>query len=526
MLTELFIASIGVPEKPPSTNAAKDAAIFHHEFQPLAAQRAVFKKSATPQNCLAVSEDHVFAAQSDKAVVHVYNREKGNQEAIVPFTERIICLALACDDTVLVLGTTEGRIFLWETCTGRQITTAQSHLQAVTVLAVDPTSNFLLSASADSTTHVWSIPALLSFSNAGPEPLAPLTTFTSHRAEIKALVLGHSSSFCNIAVTASNDKICLVWDYHTNTVLRTFLLPAVPRCLALDAADRAVYVGYEDGSVQRLELHTSPESGNTQIGSLHGVQDGAKPVQPSSTSRWQSSDALIGAALCMSLSFDSCTLLSGHQSGAVLAWDVASGRVNANVLQAPLPGPVTNLSFLPVAGFASDSKRNLKVQNIVKPKFGAFGNAEGTVPGSYSLSVQLNSDLHAGPSAFQQVLFAPSFPQSLIDEGLSELASSGKGPAATANGDTAQGSDDFMALDDEPEKPRQATLEEQNAYLRAQLDALRRLQSASFDKIDKINVERKALLQREQKRMAKQGGGRPNGIARRGKETDFSSDDD
>src|ERR1700709_2481517 len=120
MLTEQFVASIGIPERPPATNIAKDAAIFIHEFQPLAAQRTLLKKSATPPNCLVVSENHVFAAQQGKGVVNVYGRQKGNLEAVVPFTEHITCLALACDDTVLILGTAEGRIFLWEICTGRQ----------------------------------------------------------------------------------------------------------------------------------------------------------------------------------------------------------------------------------------------------------------------------------------------------------------------------------------------------------------------------------------------------------------------
>ena len=114
MLSEYLLASIAAPHKAPSTSVAKDAAIFLHELQPHSAQRAVFKKSATQQNCLAVNATHIFAAQADKALVGVYNREKGNQEATVPFKERISALALASHDTVLVLGSEEGRLFLWE----------------------------------------------------------------------------------------------------------------------------------------------------------------------------------------------------------------------------------------------------------------------------------------------------------------------------------------------------------------------------------------------------------------------------
>lgn len=115
MLTEQFAAAISASTKP-NTGVTKDAGIFIHEFQPLAAQRHVFKKSVTAPNGVAISSTHIFAAQSEKAVVHVYSREKGNQEAIVPFPERIHSVVLAAQDTVLLLGTESGRVLAWEVC--------------------------------------------------------------------------------------------------------------------------------------------------------------------------------------------------------------------------------------------------------------------------------------------------------------------------------------------------------------------------------------------------------------------------
>ena len=114
MLSEHFIASIDTHIKAPNTSHVKDAGIFLYELQPLPAQRALFKKSATRKNCVAVTSTHIFAAQAEKAVIHVYNREKGNQEALVPFPERITAIALAADQSVLVIGTIEGQILLWE----------------------------------------------------------------------------------------------------------------------------------------------------------------------------------------------------------------------------------------------------------------------------------------------------------------------------------------------------------------------------------------------------------------------------
>lgn len=501
MLTEHFITSIGSIVRPSGTNATKDAAIHIHEFQPLLAQRTVYKKSATPPNCLALSSTHVFAAQSEKAVVHVYSQAKGNQEAIVPFHERINALTLACDETILVLGTAEGRVFLWELASGRLVVTAQSHLQAVNALAVDPTQNFLLSASKDSTVHIWSLPELLSFANTEVRNLSPLRTFPYHRAELVDIVLGHSSSFCNIAITASKDKTCLVWDYHTNDTLRTYLLPAVPTCLALDAGDRAFYVGHDDGSIQQIDLYQP-------LTNIRDEQYSTAPLQPPSSSTWMHPDRALDPVLSITVSFDGYTILSGHESGTIVKW--TAGNEPTTLLQMPLSGPVTNVSFMPVTGFQKDQEGKVMVHGVVKPKIGAFDDSSGTVPGNYSLNCQLVPGLTGERlSDFERALAAPAFPTEMLDEGLEELLGWGK-RVHSANGGLQAEPEDFMALDDQESKPKQLSLDEQNLALKQELEALRRVQKASFEKMQKLNTERQAFVKREQHRLANKG---VNGVA-------------
>ena len=117
MLRETFIAATSTSDK--SSHLIKDLGIHLYDFQPLPALVSSFKKSSAQPNCLAVSASHIFTAQADKAVLHVYNRDNGNQEAVVPFAERIHSVALAggADGAgVLVLGTAGGRVILWEVC--------------------------------------------------------------------------------------------------------------------------------------------------------------------------------------------------------------------------------------------------------------------------------------------------------------------------------------------------------------------------------------------------------------------------
>lgn len=113
MLSEQFITSIRAAPRTANTAIAKDIGIYLHTLHPSPKIESNFKKSSSGVNSLAANSTHIFAAQADKAVVHVYSRERGNQEALISFPERLHCLHLV-GDGLLVLGTAEGRVILWE----------------------------------------------------------------------------------------------------------------------------------------------------------------------------------------------------------------------------------------------------------------------------------------------------------------------------------------------------------------------------------------------------------------------------
>lgn len=127
MLTEQFFASTLRPATAPSTShlpaREKDAGIYLQDLHPHPALRLTYKKSSTAPNGLAISSTHVFAAQADKAVVHVYDRETGKQECLVPFPEKVTCLAFIGErgqrqgqgsNGILAMGMESGGLSLWE----------------------------------------------------------------------------------------------------------------------------------------------------------------------------------------------------------------------------------------------------------------------------------------------------------------------------------------------------------------------------------------------------------------------------
>lgn len=117
MLTESFLVSVAAPEKGGKNTLYKDIGIHQYQLHPVISVESTYKKSSTPPNCLAVTTSHIFAAQTEKAVIHVYNKNNASQEAVVPFRERIHSIAICGDATgggVLVLGTQGGGVILWE----------------------------------------------------------------------------------------------------------------------------------------------------------------------------------------------------------------------------------------------------------------------------------------------------------------------------------------------------------------------------------------------------------------------------
>jgi len=303
----------------------------------------------------------------------------------------------------------------------------------VNCLAVDPTSNFLLSGSADSNIHVWSLPGLLSFSASSNNdtsqdvPLSPLRSLSSHRAAITAIVFGHSWSKNNIALSSSKDGTCIVWDYLNNESMHTFLLPTTPLCLALDPADRAAYAGIEDGSIHFIDFYKQSDITHQ----LYNRDQTSAITQPPPSDQWNSSETSASATLCIQVSYDGTTLLSGHQDGKIHTWDIAKGKYSNRIVE--FAAPVTNLIMLRPTGFPYSKEQNLKFHHVVKPRYENFTDSGSIADGAilsqrYTFTAQLTSNLPLPGSedidTFHRALSHPSLPTSLLEEAAAELSSS------------------------------------------------------------------------------------------------------
>lgn len=492
MLTESFIAASSEPPKLTSSQSQqlKDAGIFCQSIQPQRKLDQVFKKSLAGPNRLAINESHIFVAQSGKAAVHVYSREKGNQEAILQFPEKLHCVTLALDGSVLVLGAEGGGLYLWDILTGRQVSTSQAHLQAVTAVAGDITDNYALSASDDTNIHVWSLMDLLTLPSCAmnqSDTKTPVHTLTGHRGPITSLVMGHSATSIDIAISASKDDIVMVWNYKTGTQLRTILLPSTPLCMTLDASDRGLYIGLTDGTIEIVDFFASSNSSSI-------YEPSSAPLQPETSDRMSHSTSGasdLGSTLSVALSFDSTTLLTGHSSGKILSWDVS--RRDASGTVAEYPGaPITNLMFLPPSGFPNTRPPRLKQTMIVKPRPNEefSGPRGGHLTGTYTISAQLPPSLSENATEFERALHSPLFAPDMLEQSIQDLVE----PALSASGVSPEAKSSFISLGDHSIP----TPAEEIASLKEQVAHMKKLQKISFEHVEKLVREKNDLKRRKE----------------------------
>ncbi|PFH62845.1 hypothetical protein XA68_11626 [Ophiocordyceps unilateralis] len=394
MASELLFSSICGPPIAANTSVARDISIHGHTVSPSWTVETSFRKSSTPPHCLAVSSAHIFAAQDHKAQVHVYSRTRGNQEALVSFQERIRCLALAGD--VLVLGTVEGRLMLWETRTGRQVATPPCHIRAVSCVAASPLH--LLSGSDDSNVNVWSLARLLELgADVSHEPDLVLS---NHRAPVTDLALGPSTSAeTGLCVSASKDKTCIVWNYRSGQLLRTLLFSAAPLCIALDPCARALFASADDGGLYLVELFVDQFSSHAHAGSAIVQADAPLGVV----------DAGVGLASCVAVSHDGTLIYTGHEKGNIMRWSLADDGHPTELTN--VNASVTNLVFAPLI----PEHKPCRSANVVKP----------TPPQrQYVLTAQLEGHLNSEPM-FNDRLHATGIDSRQLESALASFAAAG-----------------------------------------------------------------------------------------------------
>ena len=242
------------------------------------------------------------------------NREQGTGElevAVFPqlgHSGQVTSVAFSPDGKMILSGSFDQTIKLWDAATGREIRTFNGHLSTVQAVAFSPDGKQIISGSYDSTIKLWDIVT-------GTE----IKTFLGHTAGVFSVAFSPDGKQI-ISGSESNQNNLKLWDVDSGQEIRTFSGHIYGVYSAKFSTDgKHIISGSQDNNII-----------------LWDVASGEKIREFSGhTNRVNS----------VSFSLDGKKILSGSYDGSIKLWEVTSGQV-INTFIGNL-GSVSLVSFSP-----------------------------------------------------------------------------------------------------------------------------------------------------------------------------------
>ncbi|KAN0088557.1 WD40-repeat-containing domain protein [Tylopilus felleus] len=295
-----------------------------------------FKQTTSAPHCIAFVETKdgqggiMLAAQSDKALLNVYNFQKDQVALKVVLPEKLTCLALDQKARYCAGGTSQGRIYLWEVVSGILYHSWDAHYRQVNVLTFTYDGTVLVSASEDSGVAVWSVSKLVDDDLQNDHPL-PQFTLSDHTLPVMDVVCGLGPfPMCRI-LTGSLDHTVKLWDLATQSLITTFHFPKPIYCIVWDITERLFFASSPDGSIYQVNLFRERQVQNNPGPFIEAVGGaGASDIVRFDADDTAGRKRLIDVgqpvtALCTSL--NGSLLLVGTASGLIHVYDIASHQL-------------------------------------------------------------------------------------------------------------------------------------------------------------------------------------------------------
>lgn len=222
----------------------------------------VFKGHRDSVMCLQF-EDNILMSGSYDATVKIWDTDTGEElRTLKGHTAGVRCLQF--DDTKLITGSLDRTIRIWNWRTGECISRYNGHTEAVIALHFD--STLLASASVDHTVKIWNFKDKSTF-------------VLPHPAGVNAVKIDSAS---HTVLTACDDGAARLWDLKTKNCLRVFHnhIGSVQQVVALP---REIELENHLADCENDHVSTSSQQGDSLLGALSPVlEHKSLSSQPSS----------------------------------------------------------------------------------------------------------------------------------------------------------------------------------------------------------------------------------------------------
>ncbi|CAD6575096.1 MAG: Pre-rRNA-processing protein ipi3 [Tremellales sp. Tagirdzhanova-0007] len=287
----------------------------------------------------------VLAVQDGKALVNVWAWQRDQILLKLHLPEKLSCFSASPNGCWAVGGSVSGHLYLWELASGLLLVSFNAHYRAITSLTFTSDSHLLLSASLDSSIHVFLVSRLVGNEDTGNNG-KPYGTLRDHTLSVRAVTVGRTaSSSGGRCWTASEDGTVKMWSLHPPfELLCTFSFPPsiVPTTIVVDSAERFFYVGSTQGHIYHVELFRRRAELGMMAGEVESIGGGGPGAPPFKAEAGVISHK--SSVTCLALSISSTHLLVGTHAGDIHVHSLPSHQHLRTILSHA--SPITHLSTL------------------------------------------------------------------------------------------------------------------------------------------------------------------------------------
>lgn len=140
----------------------------------------------------------------------------GLVDTLTGHSDSINAVAITQNGRIIISGSEDNTIKLWDLNTGECLATLDGHEAGVRAVAISPDGQLLVSGSADNTIKLWQLPSVEN------EPICPdpIYTLTGHSDDVKCLAISHDGQ---ILASGSHDKTLKLWHLETGELKTTLV---------------------------------------------------------------------------------------------------------------------------------------------------------------------------------------------------------------------------------------------------------------------------------------------------------------
>jgi pre-rRNA-processing protein IPI3 len=382
----VFYSSEGVPDDKQGSLSLAVATTLHSQTQTLA-----FRQASCYNNGSAITGnkqgDRIFVAAKGKALINVYTWGKESPDQRIPVPEQLTCLTLCPNVTdpssdefldfedeqdklpkfrlpyLLIGGGISGRLYVWELNSGLLLNVKEAHYQMPTVMKVTSDGSYLVTAGRDSRVIIWKISDLVQLHKDNEVVIKPVQVISDHTLEVTDLFLNNNIHTDTKLYTVSRDSTIRIYSLTTFQLLTTFVINGQIESLVVDQADRALYVGLQDGNIRQINLYEPNKA--TNVLEAQGGYGKTLTLQPDHELKQTITYHEGHAVTQLELSLDGSQLISGDSKGRVAVIDLVSKQVVRELKE--VNGSITNLTIMNT--FQSSEDQNIEKNSRAIPQF-------------------------------------------------------------------------------------------------------------------------------------------------------------